>query len=278
MKTRNATDARPARGHASVNELDLYYEFAGSGRTAVYIHPFLSFGTVHGGALPNYIPTRRWLSMDMQGHGRTSDIDRPLSFEQQADDVAGLLRHLKIEYADVFGESVGGIVATLLAVRHPELVRRVAIYATSLGALAETTLPESVAQLMSLTPEHRSVQFQRDNYRRVAVNPEAWPSLFAKVARMERRGIAREQLEGILAPVLVCGGDHDVLGPRLEHQLEVARTLPKGQFAVIPDAGHFVVYEAPETILPIIGRFFDAPENATPFATTLSGYHPGENR
>jgi pimeloyl-ACP methyl ester carboxylesterase len=277
MDAINTSHARE-EGRATVNGLSMYYEFAGSGRPAVYVHPFISFGGVHGDALPAHIPTHRWLSMDLQGHGRTADIDRPLSFEQEADDVAALMRHVDIRGADIFGESFGGITAMLLAVRYPELVRRVAIWASSLRPFEETTAPESMAQLYQLTPEHRSVQYQRENYQRVAPDPTDWPNLFTKASRVDWRGLTPEQLKGVEVPVLVCGGDHDVLGPRLEHQLEVARTLPKGEFAVIPDAGHFVVYDAPESILPIIGRFFNASELGVPFATTLSGYHPGETR
>jgi alpha/beta hydrolase fold len=147
---------------APINGLDMYYEISGKGPPAVFIHPFAAYGSVHGDLLPRTIPNRRWITMDIQGHGRTPDVDRPLTYEQEADDVAALLRYLGLEKADVFGESKGGIVAVLLAVRHPELVRRVAIYGSVLGRFEEITRSESRAAFMTLTPEHHSVQFQRE--------------------------------------------------------------------------------------------------------------------
>ncbi|HEU5067097.1 MAG TPA: alpha/beta hydrolase [Sphingomicrobium sp.] len=265
-------------GCAPINGLDLYYELSGEGPPAVYFHPFLSYGDAHGGDLCRYISHRRWLTMDQQGHGHTPDIDRPLSFEQAADDAAALMRRLDIQNADLFGESFGGIVAMLLAIRHPKLARRVATYGSSMGRFQETKRPESRAQLTTLTADHRSVQCQRESYRRIAPDPDAWPGLFEKATHVAWGGIDPDELKFVQIPVLVMGGDHDVLGPRPEHLLEVSRSLPKGQLAIIPDAGHFVVYDAPETILPLVSRFFDSPDEGIPFATTLTGYHPGETR
>ena len=151
-------------GYAPVNGLEMYYEIHGtvSARQLVTIHPFAGLANV----FPSLTRNRQLITVELQGHGRTADIDRPLSFEQEADDVAALVKHLGISEADFFGESFGGIVAVLLAVRYPELVRRVAIYGSALGKLEEVSRPESLAELMSLTPDHSSVQFQRESYKR----------------------------------------------------------------------------------------------------------------
>jgi pimeloyl-ACP methyl ester carboxylesterase len=270
--------SKVAAGRAPVNGLDMYYEIAGEGAPAVFIHPFASHASVHGDLLPRMIPNRRWIAMDLQAHGRTPDIDRPLSYEQEADDVAALIRFLDLEKVDVFGESLGGIAAMVLAVRHPELIRRLAIYGSVLGRFEEVTRPESLASFRSLTPDHHSVQFQREDYQRVAPDPDQWPQLFAKATRRAWNGLSSEVLKTVNVPVLVAVGDHDVLGPPVEHALEVSRALPAGELAVIPDAGHFLLYDEPEKLVPMIGRFFDAPEKKVPFATTFSGYHPGETR
>jgi pimeloyl-ACP methyl ester carboxylesterase len=252
----------------------MYYEIRGTGKPLVYIHPFVGHASVN--TFPLLTKTHRLIAFDRQGHGRTEDIDRPFSFEQDADDAAALMQYLEIPRADVFGESFGGIIAMLLALRHPELVERVAIYGSALAKIQDVTDPQALAELMSLTPDHHSVQFQRENYAQVAPHPERWPALFAK--RPVWNGLTEEQLRSIAAPVLIMGGDHDVLGPRLEHLIEMLRIIPNAQLAVVPSAGHFVFNDQPEKVAPILTRFFDYPINTVPFATTKSGYHPGKTR
>ena len=107
----------------------MYYEITGEGKPAVYIHPIVS----HCGLIPGLTRNRQWIAMDLQGHGRTADIDRPMTCEQHADDIAALLKHLKIEEADFFGDSFGGTIAVMMAVRHPQLVRRVVSHGSSLA-------------------------------------------------------------------------------------------------------------------------------------------------
>ena len=112
-------------GYAPVNGLQMYYEIHGTGKPLVTIHPVWGLANV----FPQLVRHRQLIAVELQGHGRTADIDRPLTFEQHADDVAALLKHLQIEQADFFGVCSGGIVAVMMAVRHPDLVGRVATYA-----------------------------------------------------------------------------------------------------------------------------------------------------
>ena len=116
-------------GHAAVNGLKMFYEITGEGKPAVYIHPVLG----HCGLIPRLTGNRQWIAMDLQGHGRTADIDRPMTCEQHADDIAALLKHLKVEQADFFGDSFGGTIAVMMAVRHPRLVGRVVSHGGSLA-------------------------------------------------------------------------------------------------------------------------------------------------
>ena len=264
-------------GYAPVNGLQMYYEIHGAAATTtplVTIHPWLGLANV----FPSLIRNRQLIAVELQGHGRTADIDRPMTFEQHADDVAALLRHLGIRRADFFGESFGGTVAVSIAIRHPEIVRRVAIYGSILARFEEVIPPKSLAEFLSLTPDHPSIQFERENYERVAPDPAQWPALFAKSSRVVWKGFSRDELQSIEAPVLIAAGDHDVLVPPVEHHLEMSRLIPNAQLAVIPDAGHFVLYEDPEKVLPIVANFLDQPASTVPFATTISGYHPGETR
>ena len=263
-------------GYAPVNGLQMYYEIHGTGtaRPLVTIHPWLGLAGVY----PSLVRNRQLIAVEIQGHGRTADIDRPITFENDADDLAALLKYLKIPQADFFGESFGGTSAVQMAIRHPAMVRRVAIYGSALGSAKELVPPESMAEFMRLTPEHRSIQFERECYERVAPDPSQWAALFAKSTRMGWKGFSHDELKSIKAPVLIAAGDHDVLVPPVEHHLEMSRLIPNAQLAVIPDAGHFVLYEDPEKLLPIVANFLDQPTSPVAFATTISGYHPGETR
>ncbi len=263
-------------GYAPVNGLEMYYEIHGTvaARPLVTIHPFLGLANV----FPSLTRNRQLIAVEIQGHGRTADIDRPLSFEQEAEDVVALLKHLNIDHADFFGESFGGVTAVQIALRHPELARRVATYATPFGPFTEAYRQESLAELMTLTADHRSVQYQRESYQRVAADPKRFTALFAKATGRQWNGFPREQLKSLKTPVLIAAGDHDLLGARLEHLIETYRLIPNAQLAVVPDAGHFVLNDDPERLVPIVATFLDQPMSTVAFATTLSGYHPGETR
>jgi pimeloyl-ACP methyl ester carboxylesterase len=263
-------------GYAPVNGLRMYYEIHGTGtaRPVVTIHPWLGLAGVY----PSLVRNRQLIAVEIQGHGRTADIDRPITFENDADDIAALLKYLKIPRADFFGESFGGTAAVQMAIRHPDLVRRVAIYGSTLGSAKDLVPPESLAEFMQLTPDHHSIRFERECYEKVAPDPSQWAKLFAKSTRMDWNGFSKDELKSIKAPVLIAAGDHDVLVPPVEHHLAMARLIPNAQLAVIPDAGHFVLYEDPEKLLPVVANFLDQPTSPVAFATTLSGYHPGETR
>jgi len=263
-------------GFAPVKGLEMYYEIHGTvaARPLVTIHPWLGLANV----FPSLTRNRQLIAVELQGHGRTADIDRPMTFEQHADDIAALLKYLEIPQADLFGESFGGTVAVLMALRHPEMVRRVATFGSILGKLDEAVAPENLAQFFRLTPDHRSVQFERENYERVAPDPSQWPTLFTKSSRVVWNGFSHNQLKSIKAPVLIAAGDHDFVAARFEHYVEMSRLIPNAQLAVIPDAGHFVLHDDPEKLLPIVANFLDQPASTLPFATTPTGYHPGETR
>jgi pimeloyl-ACP methyl ester carboxylesterase len=250
-------------GYAPVNGLNMYYEISGSGAPAVYIHQAWS----HAGAVAALTENREWIAIDLQGHGRTADIDRPLSFEQHADDVAALLNYLEVEQADFFGDSFGGTVAVMIAVRHPKLVRRAAAYVPNLGALKPGG---------QLTPDSHAVRRQRENYQKVAPDPNQWPALFRKVVTMVWEGFSDEQLQTIDVPVLIASGDHD-FAPA-ERYAEWSRKIPSAQLAIIPDASHFALMSEPEKLLPTVAFFFDKPMSKVPLSTPTTGYYPGETR
>ena len=114
--------------YASVNDLEMYYEIHGTGEPLVLLHGAYMTIDAMGEIVPGLARTKQVIAVELQGHGRTADIDRPLSYEQTADDTAALLRHIGVEEAaDVFGYSMGGGVALQVAVRHPEAVRKLVL-------------------------------------------------------------------------------------------------------------------------------------------------------
>src|ERR1700745_1994725 len=119
----------------------MYYEIEGTGEPLVYIPP--AFGYAGVNAFPTLRRNRQVITMDLQGHGRTADIpERPITFDQHAKDVIGLLDYLGIDRADLFGESFGGVIATLIAVRHPTMVNRLITYGATFGKPQDSLRPE----------------------------------------------------------------------------------------------------------------------------------------
>jgi pimeloyl-ACP methyl ester carboxylesterase len=241
--------------YADVNGLKMYYEIHGTGRPLVWLHGAFGGADVH----PNLARDRQVIAVELQGHGHTADIDRPLTYEQMADDVAALLQHLKIEQADIFGYSMGGTVALAIAIRHPEVVRKVAINGSYYGKLEEAFGPESFRQFQNLPAPADFPPPVKDAYAKVAPDPKHWPTLVAKVKKLglEFKGFSREDMKSIKAPVLITVGDRDFV--RLEHAVAMYRLIPNAQLAVFPGADHFLIDQGPEKLFPTIAAFLDAP-------------------
>jgi pimeloyl-ACP methyl ester carboxylesterase len=163
--------------------------------------------------LPALTQSRRVVAVEQQGHGHTADVDRPLRFEQMADDTAALLRHIGIEKADVYGYSTGGWVALHLAVRHPPMVRRLAV--SSAAYDIDGYLPQIKKGLLNPRPE-AFPEIIRESYERVAPKPEQWSTLVAKAGEQAtaERGLTATQLSSISAPALVIAARRDPSGTR----------------------------------------------------------------
>jgi len=263
------------RGYAPVNGLKMYYEIEGTGDPLVYIPPAFGFAGLK--SFPALTESHLVITVDLQGHGRTADIpERPQSIEQYAKDVVGLLKYLGISKADFFGESYGGNAAAMIAIRYPELVGRVVTYAATFGPPQIAINPETTHFDRPPTAEARNIQFQRENYKRVAPDPDDWPRIFDKVGDIHWEGFSKEELASIRAPFLIALGDHDFV--RLEHALETFKLIPNAELAVIPDAGHFVLFSEQERVIPVVKHFLERPEKKIPIATAETGYQPGETR
>jgi pimeloyl-ACP methyl ester carboxylesterase len=267
----NSRDAQaPGAGsYASVNGLNMYYEIHGVGQPLVLLHgAFSAIGTSFGNVLPELAKTRQVIAFEMQGHGRTADIDRPLSYEQMADDTAALLRHLDIEQADVFGYSTGGGVALQVAIRYPEIVRKLVL--ASVAYKLDGVHPGLMEGLAEMKPEMMFGSPWHEEYMQIAPKPEDFATLFAKKAQMDRniKDVPAEVIESIKAPTLLIIGDSDIIRP--EHAVEMFRLLgggvvgdvaglPNSQLAILPGTTHVTLVERTEWLVSMIAAFLDAP-------------------
>jgi pimeloyl-ACP methyl ester carboxylesterase len=163
----------------------------------------------------------------------------------------------------------------MIAVRYPELVGRVASYGATFGP-PQIAVNPAAAPDQPPAAESRYIQFQRENYKRVAPNPDYWPKIFDKVGRIQWGGFSKEELASIKAPILIVLGDHDFV--RLEHAVETFKLIPNAELAVIPDASHFVLFSEQERVIPVVKHFLEEPEKRVPLAIGGAGYHPGETR
>jgi pimeloyl-ACP methyl ester carboxylesterase len=263
----------PQSGYAPVNGLRMYYEVFGTGRPLLVLHgAYMTIETM-GEIMPSLAESRQVIGVELQAHGHTADIDRPLTYEHMAHDVAALLKHLGIEQADVFGFSTGGGVALQLAIRHPEVVRKLVV--ASASYTSEGMHHELLEMIPTLTPEAFAGSPIEEAYLRSAPNPDDFPTLVAKLKRLDMEPFAwpAEDIGGIAAPTLLIVGDSDAIC--LEHAVELFRLLgggvmgdlaglPKSQLAVLPGTTHFIpagsgVLERADWLLSMIVPFLDAP-------------------
>jgi len=221
--------------YATVNGLNLYYEIHGAGKPLVLLHGGGSaITTTFGRILQDLAKTHRIIAIELQAHGHTRDIDRPLSFEQDADDVAALLSHLKIHKADFFGFSNGGTTCLQIAIRHPHLVNKLVLASTT---YKRDGMQPGFFERMQLATLESMPQPLQEAYRKINPDPKGLQSMFDRdVARMVAfKDISEEKIRQINAAALVINGDSEVV--RVEHALALSRILPHAQLVIIP-GGH----------------------------------------
>ncbi|HKV59807.1 MAG TPA: alpha/beta hydrolase [Ktedonobacteraceae bacterium] len=261
--------------YAQVNGLNLYYEIHGDGKPLVLLPG--GFWTIEamGEIVPQLALSRRVIAVELQGHGHTADIERPLRFELMADDIAALIQHLGLKEADVFGFSLGGGVALQTAIRHPEVVRKLTLVSTPFKG--DGWYPEVRAAMRMITVEGFAGTPIQEGYLKNSPKPEAWPSVVARIRQLVASDY--DWTEGVAAlklPVLILVGDADSL--RLAHMVEFfgllgggkadgdMHGLPSAQLAVLPATTHagwappyHGMITRTQLLLPIITEFLDAP-------------------
>ncbi|HZA31058.1 MAG TPA: alpha/beta hydrolase [Propionibacteriaceae bacterium] len=260
----------PETGYAPVNGLQMYYEVHGSGGTPLLLlHGGLfDIDLQFGQLLPSLAASRQVIACDFQGHGRTNDIDRPLTSADLASDVVGLLQHLGVAQADVFGFSVGGGVALHLAIRHPELVRKLIVSSASFhpdGDRAENSdaLGAMTVDMIADTP-------MEQEYRAKSPHPDRLQDLLDKLGSFDQgfTGWSDADIQRIAAPTLITVGDCDAV--YLNHMVKFLQLrggdvngdfvgVPSSQLAVFPGTTHFFGLARTALVLDVVQTFLDAP-------------------
>ncbi len=261
-----------------MNGLEMYYEIHGTGQPLALLHgAFSAIGTSFGKILPGLAEKRQVIAFELQGHGHTADIDRALSIETMADDVAAALRSLGIDQADLFGYSMGASVALHTTIRHPEVVRKLVL--ASVTYALSGVHPGLMDGLGEMKPDMMHGSPWHDEYMKLAPHPEKFAALFEKKTEMDRqiRDIPPESIRGIKAPTLLILGDSDLVRP--EHAVEMFRLLgggvfgdmppglPNSQLAILPGTSHVTLVDRAEWLVSMVNAFLDAPIKSEPGET-----------
>ena len=263
MKTKTdwTTDVKGSGQYAEVNGIRLYYETHGAGRPLILLHGGLGSGEMFGPVLPLLSQRHQIVAVDLQGHGRTADIDRPIDVRLMADDIAALIDHLGLASPDVVGYSLGGGVALLTAARYPAKVHR--LVAVSANIRTDAIYPEMRAQQSQVTAA--AAEFMKETpmyqlYQRVAPRPEDFSRLLEKIGESMSKGYDfTEEVRGLQMPTLIVAADADMAPP--SHYVEVFKLLdgglrdggwmgegrPKGghALAILPGLTHYNIFSSP---------------------------------
>jgi len=248
-------------GYADVNGLHLYYEQHGeTGSPLVLLHGgVLSIDLNFTALIPRLAPRHRVVAVEMQGHGRTADIDRTVSPATSASDVVALLDHLGIDRTHVLGHSMGGAVALELAVSHPDRVRSVVPISITVrpeGMHADFSDPEAMATSTRM-PTAADMAAMRSTYERLSPHPEHFDEFLAALSASQEdlRGWTDEQLATVTAPVLYVIGDHDFT--TVEHAGFMLEKTRGSQLLVLPGTTHMQATERVELLDPALAAFLD---------------------
>ena len=255
--------------YAGVNGLEMYYEVHGTGRPLVLLHGGIGTIEMFGELLPLLAEGRQVIGVDLQAHGRTADIDRPMTFESMADDIAALIEHLGLERADIMGYSLGGGVALQTAIRHPEVVRKVVLASTPFKR--DGWYPEVLAGMEQMAPEAAEPMKQTPMYQLyagVAPKPEDWPVLLTKLGDLLQRDYDwSEEVTAIEAQTMIVVGDADSVST--SHAVEFFELLGGGKqdagwdgsgmqrarLAILPGTTHYDIFHSPtlaSTVAPLL--------------------------
>lgn len=260
--------ARPETvgARVEVNGMQMYYETSGDGDPLIVLHgAYMNIQTM-GEIIPVLARSRQVIAVEMQGHGRTTDIDRPITYPDLADDVAAFMEAIDVEKADVFGYSMGAAVGLQLAIRHPEKVDRAAL--ASVAYDFEGWHPDYRAFVPQIVPEMFVGTPMEDAYRELAADPDGFPVLVDKLIALEHEPMAWEDdVAALETPILIIQGDADIVDHA--HTLEMFRLLgggamgdqgkplPESRVAILPGTSHTAIMGQTELLRLLIEPFLD---------------------
>lgn len=260
-------DIKFENGYSDVNGMQMYYEIYGQGEPLVLIHGGGStIQTTFEKVIPLFAQNRKVIAVELQAHGRTSDRNADLSFEQDADDVATLMKNLKIEKADFFGFSNGGTTTLQIAIRHPQIVNKMILG----SPLAKRNgIPDWFWGFMEQASLENMPELLQTSYRKVAPDPNGLQIMHDRDAKrmVGFRDIPDEQILSIKSPTLIIIGDKDVILP--EHALELHRQIADSELAIIPGGhGEYIGeittitpdFKENELVIPMIEKFLNKKE------------------
>jgi len=269
--TSRRTSGDPKGSYAEVNGLHLYYERHGAGEPLILLHGGLGLTSMFGDVLTLLAEDRQVIAVELQAHGRTADIDRPLRYELMGDDIAALIRHLGLARTDLMGYSLGGGVALRTAIQHPELVRKLVIVSTPFSQ--DGWYPEIVASMAQMNGTAADFMKESSMYReyaRVAPRPADFPVLLDKIGDMLRRNYDwSDDVAALKMPTLLVFGDADsippVYGARFFELLGGGKTdggwdgsgMSGARLAILPGTTHYNIFSSP-LLVPVVRPFLDA--------------------
>lgn len=232
MATKSNDSLTFKNGYSEVNGLKMYYEIYGQGKPLVLIHGGGStIQTNFEKIIPLLAEKRQVIAAELQAHGRTNDRNADLAFEQDADDVAALLKNLKIDKADFFGFSNGGTTTLQIAIRHPEIVDKIILG----SALSKRNgVPDWFWGFMENAKLENMPELLKAGYKKVAADTNSLQVMHDRDAKrmVNFKDIPDEQIKSIKAPALIIIGDKDVITP--EHAIELHRQIANSELAIIP--------------------------------------------
>lgn len=272
LMTLAATDGsaqqKPTTGYAPVRGLDMYYEIHGSGEPVVLLHgAFMTITNNWDGWTSELSKTRQVIAVEMQGHGRTADIPRDITYENLADDVAALLNYLEIPRADLIGYSMGGAVAMQCAIRHPDRVRKAVIISSTFRS--DGMVAGALESISKLTADDFKGSPIETEYRKLSPTPDHFPNFVQRIVATASKGydFGADKLKATTAPMFFIHGDAD--GVRLAHVAEMFR-LKGGEIhgdmgprsasrlAILPNTSHVTLMQRMPIIVPMVNDFLDA--------------------
>ncbi len=247
-------------GYADVNGLKLYWERYGGGPPLVLLHGgMLTIDLNFASLIPTLAASHTVIGVEQQGHGRTANIDREITYPHLASDVVGLLDRLDIGRATVLGHSMGGAVALELAVSHPDRVSGIVPMSASVrpDGLHPDLSDPSTYETSPIMPTAQDFADFSAAYQRLSPHPEKFEEFLAYLGGMDQhfQGWTDDQLGRISCPVLIVQGDHDFT--LVEHAALMLDRIPGSALAVLPDTTHMQVTRRDTILLPMLQQFFD---------------------